>query len=100
MPDFLIIFLTAFLPLVIHISGLVVCIGGFRKTGRHLFLYAAFFFGVKILGKWNLPLYLFPAYPFSHTFLSVSEYVSIGLMIITLIAVSFMVWGFYREAER
>ena len=31
MPGFLIMFLTAFIPLVIHISGLVVCIGGFRQ---------------------------------------------------------------------
>ena len=99
MPASLYVYLSIFVPLIIHTAGFIICLGGFLKTRRPLFLYAAFYFGVSIFGSWSIPLSLFPGYPFSQSFLFISNYINLGLMFITLLAMAFMVHGFYRETK-
>ncbi len=100
MQNTLLMYSSTIIPLVIYIAGLVVCLKGFRKTQRKLFKYAALFFGVRVLGSWSLPLHLFPGYPFGQSFLLISNYVNIGLMILTVITMGLLVWGLYWESEK
>jgi len=100
MPTSLFMYLSISVPLIIHTAGFIICLGGFLKTRRPLFLYASLYFGVSILGNWSLPFSFFAGYPFSQSFLLISNYINLGLMFITMLAMAFMVLGFYREAKR
>ena len=88
--------ITYLLP-IIYVVGFIVCLTGYRKKKRKVYLYATFFFAVKILQFWNLPFARYYAYPYSETYLSVSFYINLGLMFLSLATMGLLVWGFYRE---
>ncbi len=91
--------LNPYLSLLIYFLGFGVCLAGYFKIKRKIYLYATFFFAVKILQFWNLPFARYYAYPYSETYLSVSFYINFGFMFLCLITMGLLVWGFYLEAE-
>jgi len=92
-------FLITYLTPIIYVVGFVVCFACYRKIKQKVYLYATFFFAVNILQLWQRPFVHYYTYPYSETYLSVSFYVNLGLMFLSLIAMGLLVWGFYLEAE-
>ena len=92
-------FLNPYLSLLIYTLGVIVCLTGYSKIKRKVYLYATFFFAVKALQLWNLPIARYYAYPYSETYLSVSFYMNLGLLFLSLVTMGLLVWGFYMETE-
>ncbi len=91
--------LISYLTPIIYVVGFVVCLAGYRKIKRKVYLYATFFFAVNILHLWQRPFARYYTYPYSETYLSVSFYINLGFMFLFLVAMGLLVWGFYLGAE-
>ncbi|MBW6464689.1 MAG: hypothetical protein SCJ94_10125 [Bacillota bacterium] len=88
-----------YLPLTIYIAGFIVCLTGYRRLKRKIYLYATLFFAVNILqNSWILPFSRYYTYPFNETLLTISSYVNFSFMLLSLATLGLLVWGFYREA--
>jgi len=90
--------LNPYLSLFVYILGFIVCLTGYRKIRCKVYLFATFFFAVKTLQFWNLPFARYYAYPYSETYLSVSFYINLGFMFLSLATMGLLVWGFYQES--
>lgn len=88
-----------YLPLIIYIAGFIVCLTGYRRLKRKIYLYATLFFVLNFLQKsWILPFSRYSTFPFDETFLTISSYINFGFMLLSLVTLGLLVWGFYREA--
>lgn len=99
MPQFIHSFLNIYLPLIIYVAGFVVCLTGYRRVQRKIYLYATFFFAVSfLLISWSLPFRRFFVYPYNETLLTVSNYINLCFLFLSLVTLGLLVWGFYQEA--
>ena len=101
MPSFMHTFLIVYLPLIIYAAGFIVCLTGYRRVQRKIYLYATFFFAVSFLqSSWSLPFSRYYIYPFNETFLAIAGYVNFAFIFLSLVTMGLLVWGFYQEALR
>jgi len=98
------------LSLVVGMTGLVVCISGYKKTSRAIFAYAAVFFGSRALPALVFALIDIPGLaagfssrPFSFSYqanvMLIADYVSTACYFISLAALVLMIRAFFSEAN-
>ena len=89
-----------YLPLLTYLAGFIICLTGYRRIKRNIYLYATMFFAVSLLQRsWILPFSHYYTYPFNETFIIISGYLNFGFMFLSLVALGLLVWGFYQEAN-
>ncbi len=99
MESMLWIYLYGVLFSITALFGAIICIRGFKKSRRYLFVYAAIYFSAGLIGT-AIFLALQVSGLFSNPdYFIFTDYFIVARDYILLLTLVLMIWGFFRESR-